>query len=65
MSIFPHLDYELPPDNAMVHAEKWAAGRTVLAYTTDDQSAIKVSGKKVEFVSMGFGKLFTCWRGMA
>jgi dipeptidase E len=57
-SIFPHLDHEALPENTMAHAERWAAGLGNPAYAIDDQTAIKVTGGKVEVVSEGHWKLF-------
>jgi dipeptidase E len=57
-SIFPHLDHEDLPDNAMADAERWAAGMSVPAYAIDDQTAIKVTDGTVEVVSEGHWKLF-------
>jgi dipeptidase E len=58
-AIFPHLDHEDLPDNAMADAERWAAGMPVPAYAMDDQTAIKVVDDTVEVVSEGHWKLFT------
>ena len=58
-SMFPHLDHEDLPDNAMADAERWAAGMPVPAYAIDDQTAIKVVDDTVEVVSEGHWKLFT------
>ena len=41
-SIFPHLDHEELPENAMADAERWAASMPVPCYAIDDQTAIKV-----------------------
>jgi dipeptidase E len=57
-AIFPHLDHEDLPDNAMADAERWAAGMPVPAYAIDDQTAIKVVDGTVEVVSEGHWKLF-------
>jgi dipeptidase E len=59
-AIFPHLDHEMLPDNAMADAERWAARMRVPAYAIDDQTAIKVVDGTVEVVSEGHWKLFTC-----
>jgi dipeptidase E len=58
-SLFPHLDHEDLPDNAMANAERWAAGMPVPGYAIDDQTAIKVIDGTVEVVSEGHWKLFT------
>jgi dipeptidase E len=58
-SIFPHLDHEMLPDNAMADAEKWATGMSVPGYAINDQTAIKVVDGTVEVVSEGHWKLFT------
>ena len=58
-SIFPHLDHELLPENAMADAERWAADLHDPAYAIDDETAIKVTDGNVEVVSEGHWKLFT------
>jgi dipeptidase E len=57
-SIFPHLDHEDMPGNAMAHAERWAAGIELPAYAIDDETAIRVVDGVVEVVSEGHWKLF-------
>jgi dipeptidase E len=57
-SLFPHLDHEDLPDNAMANAKTWAAGLPVPGYAIDDQTAIKVADGTVEVVSEGNWKLF-------
>ena len=57
-SIFPHLDHEALPENAMADAERWAAGMAVPAYAIDDETAIKIVDGTVEVVSEGHWKLF-------
>ena len=57
-SIFPHLDHEDMPGNAMPHAERWAAGIGVPAYAIDEETAIKVDDGAVEVVSEGHWRLF-------
>jgi dipeptidase E len=57
-SIFPHVDHELMPGNAMSEAEKWAAGLGNPAYAIDDDTAIKVVHGEVEVVSEGHWKHF-------
>ncbi|MFW6096823.1 MAG: Type 1 glutamine amidotransferase-like domain-containing protein [Chloroflexota bacterium] len=57
-SIFPHLDHEMLPDNAMAHAEKWAAGIPAPAYAIDDQTAIQVIDGAVKVISEGHWKRF-------
>jgi dipeptidase E len=58
-SIFPHLDHEEMPENAMAYAEIWAAGMPVPCYAIDDQTAIKVVDDTVEVISEGHWKRFT------
>jgi dipeptidase E len=58
-AIFPHLDHEMLPDNAMADAERWAAGMSAPGYAIDDQTAIKVVDGTVEVISEGHWKLFT------
>jgi dipeptidase E len=58
-AIFPHLDHEALPENAMADAERWAAGMALPCYAIDDQTAIKVTDGSVEVVSEGHWKLFT------
>ena len=58
-AMFPHLDHEDMPGNAMAHAERWAAGIGMLAYAMDDQTAIKVVADTVDVISEGHWKLFT------
>jgi len=57
-AVFPHLDYPTFPGNTMVHAEQWAAKRSVPTYAIDDQSAIKVVNGNVEVVSEGHWQRF-------
>jgi dipeptidase E len=57
-AMFPHLDHEDLPDNAMANAEQWAAGMSVPCYAIDDQTAIKVVDGTVEVISEGHWKLF-------
>jgi dipeptidase E len=57
-SIFPHLDHEEMPDNAMAHAEKWAAGMPHPSYAIDDQTAIRVVDGSVDVVSEGHWRFF-------
>lgn len=52
-SLFPHLDHPDCPDNTMAEAERWATGIQGPAYAIDDQTAIKVTGSRVEVVSEG------------
>jgi dipeptidase E len=58
-AMFPHLDHENLPDNAMANAETWAAGLPVPGYAIDDQTAIRVTDGTVGVVSEGNWKLFT------
>ena len=57
-SIFPHLDFPDFPENAMAHAERWAAGLGVPSYAIDDQTAIVVAGGTVKVVSEGHWRHF-------
>ncbi len=57
-SIFPHLDNEMLPENAMADAERWAIGIPGPAYAIDDETAITVIDGTVEVVSEGHWKLF-------
>jgi len=52
-SIFPHLDHELLPDNALANAKTWAAGLDCPAYAIDDETAIRVIDGIVDVVSEG------------
>jgi dipeptidase E len=56
-----HLDNPDPifEDNSMANIERWAAGVPVSTYAIDDETAIKVSGDRVEVVSEGYWRLFT------
>ena len=58
-AIFPHLDNENMPENAMVDAEQWAASMPMPAYAIDDETAIKVTDGVVDVVSEGHWRLFT------
>ena len=58
-SIFPHLDNEEMPENAMAYAERWAASMPWPCYAIDDQTAIKVVNGEVEVISEGHWKRFT------
>jgi dipeptidase E len=58
-SIFPHLDNEEMPENALAYAERWAAGMPLPCYAIDDQTAIKVIDGAVEVISEGHWKRFT------
>lgn len=57
-SIFPHLDHPDMPENAMTHAERWAAAVGGPAYAIDDQTAIAVTNGKTEVVSEGHWRFF-------
>ncbi|MBZ5740561.1 Type 1 glutamine amidotransferase-like domain-containing protein [Nocardioides mangrovi] len=50
-SIYPHLG--VFPSNTLAHAERWLAGVGGPAYVLDDDSAITVTGGRVEVVSEG------------
>ena len=58
-ALIPHLDNKDHPDASLANAEKWAARLPVPVYAIDDETAIKVTGGKVEVVSEGHWKLFT------
>ncbi len=57
-SIFPHLDYPGFTENAMAHAEKWAARIGGPAYAIDDETAIQVVDGEVKVVSEGQWRYF-------
>lgn len=57
-AIHPHLDHEWFPDSSLDNMEKLSKTISVPSYAIDDQTAIKVSGGKVEVVSEGKWKLF-------
>ncbi|MFJ1975441.1 Type 1 glutamine amidotransferase-like domain-containing protein [Streptomyces sp. NPDC087903] len=59
ISIFPHLDHELLPENTMADAERWAAEIPGPAYAIDDETAITVTDGTVDVVSEGHWKLFS------
>ena len=58
-AIFPHLDHQDLPYNALAHAENWAAGMPLPTYAIDDQTAIQVVDGAVEVLSEGHWKQFT------
>ncbi|CAN5444343.1 peptidase E [soil metagenome] len=58
IALHPHLDHEWFPENSMASLEKLAATIAVPSYAIDDQTAIKVTGGKIEVVSEGNWKLF-------
>jgi dipeptidase E len=55
-----HLDNPDPmfEDNSMANVERWAAGVPVPTYAIDDETALKVSGFKVDVISEGHWRLF-------
>lgn len=57
-SVFPHLDHDQMPENAMTYAERWAASIDCPAYAIDDDTAIKVVGGTPEVVSEGRWRFF-------
>jgi dipeptidase E len=57
-SIFPHLDFPDFPENAMIHAERWAAGLGNPSYAIDDQTAIQVVDGTVKVISEGHWRYF-------
>lgn len=58
-AIHPHLNHELFPDNSLENIEKLAASLPMPSYAIDDQTAIKVVGKKVDVISEGTWKLIS------
>jgi dipeptidase E len=58
IALHPHLDHEQFPKNSMASLEKLAATIPWPSYAIDDQTAIKVTGDKIEVVSEGNWKLF-------
>jgi len=58
-SIFPHLNHEEMPENAMAYAERWAGSMSLPCYAIDDQTAIQVVDGEDEVVSEGHWKWFT------
>ncbi|WP_018348873.1 Type 1 glutamine amidotransferase-like domain-containing protein [Longispora albida] len=56
-SIFPHVDYPGMAENTMAHAEQWATTIPHQAYAIDCETAIKVTGGKIEVVSEGNWRL--------
>jgi dipeptidase E len=56
-----HLDNpdRIFESNSMANIERWAAGVPVSTYAIDDESAIKVSGGRVEVISEGHWRLLT------
>lgn len=59
IAIHPHLDHEWFPENSMENLEKLASTIPFPSYLIDDQTAIKVTGEKIEVVSEGNWKLIT------
>jgi dipeptidase E len=58
-TIFPHLDNpDMGAGNALVAAERWAAGMPGPAYAIDDETAIQVVDGQVKVISEGQWKLF-------
>lgn len=56
-AILPHLNHKMFPSNTMANLEKMAAKITMPTYLIDDETAIKVVGKKVEVITEGQWKL--------
>lgn len=56
-AIHPHLDHEWFPENSLANLKKLAATLSIPSYLIDDQTAIKVTDRKVEVVSAGGWKL--------
>ena len=59
-ALHPHLDYEAFPENSLENLEKLAATLPMPSYAIDDETAIKVTDGKIEVVSEGKWKLFSC-----
>jgi dipeptidase E len=57
-AIFPHLDHEELPYNAMSYAERWAAEMPIPTFAIDDQTAIRVVDGAVDVVSEGQWRRF-------
>lgn len=57
-SIFPHVDFPDFPENAMAHAQRWAAELGNPSYAIDDQTAIQVVDGAVKVVSEGNWRYF-------
>jgi dipeptidase E len=53
ISIYPHLDHPMLPENTMANAERWAASIGGPVFAIDDETAIKVVDGTVEVVSEG------------
>lgn len=58
-SIFPHLDFPDFPENAMAHAERWAATLGNPSYAIDDETAIQVIDGTVKVISEGNWRHFS------
>lgn len=58
-AIIPHFENTDHPDACGANAAHWAAKLPVPVYAIDDQTAIKVTGQKIEIISEGTWKLFT------
>jgi dipeptidase E len=57
-SIFPHLDHEQMPHNALTNAEQWASSIGCPSYAIDDDTAIEVVDGNVRIVSEGRWRFF-------
>ncbi|MBS1602204.1 MAG: Type 1 glutamine amidotransferase-like domain-containing protein [Bacteroidetes bacterium] len=53
ISLHPHLDHEMFPDNSLANLEKLAATLPMPSYLIDDQTAIKVIDGVIEVISEG------------
>lgn len=53
LTIFPHLDHPMLPENTMANAERWAEEIGGAAYTIDDATAIRVVDGTVDVISEG------------
>lgn len=58
-AIFPHLSDDMPSENTMADAERWAATIKVPGYAIDDQTAIQVVNDTVDVISEGKWHLLT------
>jgi len=58
-AIIPHFENPNHPDACGTNLERWAAKLPVPVYVIDDQTALKITGGKVEVISEGTWRLFT------
>jgi dipeptidase E len=52
-SIFPHLDHPMLTENTMAAAIEWSKNLGNPGYAIDEETAIRVVGKKIEVISEG------------